>query len=236
VTNGVTETADGLQVGGTARVIVDVTSGDPVHFDGNAASGIYVTGGGTIGINGTPGVGGAGTVTANDNGHSGIWIEQEPGVSAGSAINVVSGFVGWANANDGIRVGGNSTLSLRNSYLLANTDNGVYVFTHVAGATRYNSVALINLGTAISGNPSPGVNTLQASAGNNPNLGAGVCLDIDPVSTTLQAAGNIFSGPTDCRTSTATLKTNRTCSNGVDYSVTGPLGATANKVNLTTCK
>jgi hypothetical protein len=237
-TDGVTEMSEGLQVSGTARVVISVTAGDPVHFDGNAASGIYVYGAGAIALNGTPDVGGAGTITANKNGHSGIWIEQEAAGVAIPPVNLVTGLVAWANAHDGIHVAGGSSLTLRNSYLLSNQDNGVLVVTHVVGALRTNTVNYINLGTTNTSPPSYGGNVLQASTGSGPNLGAGICVNLDPVNATLNAAGNIFAGPTDCRAGVATLISNGTCSNAVDYSVmpNGGTAATIDKINVTMCK
>ena len=235
--DGVTETSEGLQVGGTARVAIDVTSGAPVHFDGNAASGIYVYLGGSITLNGTAGTSGSGTITTSKNGHSGIWIAQDPSlVQVLAPANAVTGLVAWANAHDGIHVAAGSILTLRNSYLLANQDNGVLVVTNASGTTRVNAVGAINLGTA-GATPSFGGNTVQASAGSNPNLGSGICVNLDAVGATLNAAGNLFAGPTDCRTSNATLKSNHTCSNAVDYSVTTSFGGgTANKIVVTGCK
>jgi hypothetical protein len=225
--------ADGLHVTDNGVVTIDVTSGDAVHLDSNTAHGILVDGSGSITLTGKPGAGGTGTVTTNENGFAGLWIEQTPG--AGAPNNVVTGLVSWANTANGIRLVGGSAVTLRGSVALANQANGVLVSTYVNGAIRSNNTSLMDLGTA-GQNPSYGGNTFQASLGANPNLGAGICLSLDRTAgSKLNAAGNVFAGPTNCASSTATLTSNATCSKAVDVSVrtTGP---TANSIDVSQCK
>ncbi|HEX7670588.1 MAG TPA: hypothetical protein VF395_13430, partial [Polyangiaceae bacterium] len=164
---------------------------------------------------------------------AGIWIEQTPGSAA--PVSNVSGLVAWANVGNGARFVGGSAVKLRGSLLLANQNNGVMVSTYTASALRSNDVSKIDLGTT-GASGSVGANTVQASLGSNPNLGAGICLELDRLAgSTLNAAGNVFAGPTNCATSTATLTQNKTCSNGVDYSVR-VAGPSANNIVIATCQ
>jgi hypothetical protein len=204
---------DGLHVTG-GRVTVTVPAGSTAtRFDGNTNHGIEVNTTGGITIAGVAGTNGVGTVTANSNTVNGVFIQQTAGAAV--AVNRVSGLVAWANRANGLRVYGGSALVLRRSYLLANLTDGVLVSTG-AGATG-NDLTKMDLGIATDF----GHNTFQALPGNNPNFGAGICLSLgNNVNQTLRAEGNIYSGPIDCSTSTATLLRNTTCSGAVDVSST----------------
>jgi hypothetical protein len=208
--------ADGLSLTDQARVKINVTSGDPVHFDRNTARGIYVTKAAAIELTGTAGTAGNGSVTSNSNASAGLWIEQTP--ASGLPLNTITGLVTWANTGNGIRIMGGSAARVRQSFVLANGSSGIQVSTYVNGLTRNNDTSKINLGTT--NGPSYGGNTLQAALGNNPNAGAGICLAVDRgAGAVLNAAGNIFAGPIDCASSTATLRKNTRCSASTDYSV-----------------
>jgi hypothetical protein len=62
-----------------------------------------------------------------------------------------------------------------------------------------------------------------------------ICLSLDRIAgSTLNAAGNIFSGPTDCSSSTATLTKNGSCSGAVDYSVR-TTGTTTHAIVVSQC-
>jgi hypothetical protein len=227
------QTADGLHILDQGAAFINVTSGDAVHFNSNSAHGIMVTGSGSVTITGTPGTGGNGTVTANENQLAGVWIEQTPGGTAPN--NAITGLVAWANVGNGARFVGGSSVKLRSSLLLANQGSGVIVSTYTAAALRSNDVSKIDLGTA-GGTASPGGSTVQASLGSNPNLGAGICLELDRLAgSTLNAAGNIFAGPTNCASSTATLTRNNTCSGAVDVSVR-VAGPSANNIVVASCQ
>jgi hypothetical protein len=107
------------------------------------------------------------------------------------------------------------------------------VSTSVNGSTRNNDTSKIDLGTRTGSN---GRNTFQASLGGNPNSAAGICLSLDRLAgSVLNAAGNRFSGPTDCATSTATLTKNNRCSGAVDYSVRGN-GTSSNSIVVSMCR
>jgi len=224
-------TGDGLRITDQAHVVLNVTSGDAVHFDQNTAHGIRVQSAGSIALTAAPSTGGAGTVTTNHNAAAGLWIEQTPGSSP--PANVVTGLVSWANTTNGIRIVAGSSATLRQSYVLANGSNGIIVSTSVNGSTRSNDVTQIDLGTTAG--PSYGGNVVQAALGNNPNAGAGICLALDRMAgSQLNAAGNMFAGPTDCATSSATLHTATSCSGAVDYAVQSS-GSTTNTVVVSPC-
>jgi hypothetical protein len=226
--------ADGLNVGGQAHATIDPSGGDPIHFDQNTAHGIYVNGTGSIQLTGTPGSPGSGTVTTNGNVAAGLWIEQTPTLSP--PTNLITGLVAWANLANGVRIVAGSAATMRNSVMLANGSNGLIVSTNVNGGTRNNDTSKIDLGT--SAGPSYGGNTFQASLGSNPNSGAGLCLSIDRTAgSVLNAAGNIFAGPKNCASSSATLTKNSRCSGSVDYSVrSGGGGATTNSIVVSMCQ
>jgi hypothetical protein len=127
-------------------------------------------------------------------------------------------------------VAGSSAL-IRRSYVLANGSSGIIVSTYINGNTRSNDISRIDLGT--SAGPSYGHNTVQASLGANPNAGAGICLSVDRTANVrLNAAGNVFSGATDCSLTAATLTKNNGCSGSVDYSVRG---SNVNSIVLSNC-
>jgi hypothetical protein len=223
--------ADGLHVGDQAHAKIVVLSGDAVHFDHNTAHGIYVVAAGSIELSGAPGSGGAGTITTSFNTAAGLWIEQTPGASV--PTNTVTGLVSWANTGNGLRIVGGSAATLRQSYILANGSNGILISTYVNGGARNNDTSKIDLGSTTG--PSYGGNTVQAALGGNPNSAAGICLSLDRMAgSTLNAAGNIFSGPTDCSSSTATLTKNGSCSGAVDYSVR-TTGTTTNAIVVSQC-
>jgi hypothetical protein len=224
--------ADGLNVGGQGHATIDPSAGDAIHFDQNTAHGIYVTGAGSIQLTGTPGSPGSGTVTTNGNIAAGVWIEQTPTLNP--TANVITGLVAWANVGNGVRIVAGSAVTLRNSLMLANGSNGLIVSTSVNGNTRNNDTSKIDLGT--SAGPSYGGNTFQASLGNNPNSAAGLCLSLDRTAgSVLNAAGNVFAGPKNCATSSATLTKNTRCSGGVDYSVRSN-GSTTNSIVVSMCQ
>jgi hypothetical protein len=230
--NGTTGSpADGLHVGDQAHATIGPVVGDAVHFDRNTAHGIYVNAAGSIQLTGTPGSSGSGTVTTNANTSAGLWIEQTPTLSR--PTNTVTGLVAWANVGNGVRIVAGSAVLLRNSLMLANGSNGLIVSTSVNGATRNNDTSRIDLGTTAG--PSYGGNTFQTSLGNNPNSAAGLCLSLDRTAgSVLNAAGNLFAGPTNCASSTATLTRNNRCNAGVDYSVRSN-GATTNSIVISSC-
>ena len=224
--------ADGLHVQDQGKATIAVASGAaPTHFDSNSAHGIFVTGNGSINLTGVAGTGGDGTVTANGNTLAGLWIEQTP--AANPAMNTVTGLVSWANTGNGIRAVAGSALTLRKSFVLANQTNGVMVSTLVVNNTQTNDVSHLDLGAS----GSAGANVLQASLGQNPNGGAGICLAINRTAGgTLKAEGNVFSGPRNCATANpGTLTRNATCANAVDVSVrvTGP---TTNTIDVANCQ
>jgi hypothetical protein len=95
-----------------------------------------------------------------------------------------------------------------------------------------NDLSQLDLGTATD----PGRNVLQAAIGFNPDL-AGLCVGMSggQGTLTLTARGNIFAGPTDCATSTASLMRSVVCGGYVDVGVVPATGTTVN-VDVATCQ
>jgi len=251
-TTNVLSIANGLTVGGTfdtgtaSVVITTSASSDTVAFNDNTGLGIAVYGAGSVTINGVPGSGGEGTVTANHNGLVGVGIYQTPGTEVPQ--NAITGLVAWGNGTgpdaianalewlfpkSGMVIGGGSSVILRDSYTLNNSGDGVHVQTSLSGD---DDVTKIDLGKVY--NTNPGRNTLQAAGGNNPNAGAGICLDFptNDTAATLNAAGNVFRG-TNCSTGTGALTKSTNCTGGVDVSVVDKTSNTSviNNIVVTNC-
>lgn len=229
--NGTTSNrASGLYVTDQGSAFINVPAGqDPAVFDSNTDHGITVVGKGAVTVTGVPGTGGSGTVIAKQNTYAGVWIEQTPG--AGTPLVTLDGIVSWANTNgNGIRVFAGSNVKVRRCYLLANAIAGVYVTQYAQGSTISNDISKIDLGTTTDW----GKNVVQASAGSNPNIGGGICLSIAPnAGMTLNAAGNTFSGPRDCSTSSpGAITRNSTCTQAIDIGL--PAGG-SNSIDTSNC-
>jgi len=217
-----TGTGHGLAIVQNARGVVSGAGSEfGISFNGNWGAGIVVTQGGVLELAGTPGTGGAGTVTTNDNGGSGVLFYQPSSMSI-LGMSSIDGLVAWSNDGDGIRIAAESSVKVRNSYILANLGSGVYV----TGDTTHWSVARIDLGHWDIITTDPGRNTLQVSTGGGRNRGAGVCLNTGPPPTgmriALDAVGNIFAGPKDCWTFMPpypVVTWNRSCTTGVDVGI-----------------
>ena len=222
---------DGLNIGGGTVHIAVAAGQAPTSFLNNTQHGIYVTGAGVLTVAGVPVTppNGQGTVVTMGNFSSGVRIFEAPGVGAQSTL---AGRVAWANASTGLRVYGGSKLKLRNSVILANPTNGVYV-TSFDNTAAGNDLSQLDLGTVAD----PGHNTLQAALGSNPDV-AGVCVSMAAAqdalklradALTLHAAGNVFAGPIDCATASLPpplLLRAPTCSGFVDVGVALALGTT----------
>ena len=112
----------------------------------------------------------------------------------------------------------------------------------VSGITVTNDTAKIDLGASAAGDP--GKNVLQAIAGQNPNTGVGICLEIQDVGQILNAYGNTLvtasMGATqpvsiDCSTTAGTVKRgtgNGACGGGVAIGVIGNATDTNKVVTL----
>jgi hypothetical protein len=218
--NGTTQQrANGLHVanrmGVAGSVFINLPT-DPVSFSNNAASGITVDGQSSVSLSGAPGTLGAGSIVANGNQQNGIVINQS---GAAPNLNVIAGVVAWANQGGyGLSIVGGSNVRLRNSYLLSNNNAGVLLLPVGNNA----DVSKIDLGTMAS----PGKNVVQASLGNGPNLGGGICmLFAANAGAQLNAMGNIFAGPRDCSVAVPGIISggrNVACANRVDVSFFGP--------------
>ncbi|MGO9832631.1 MAG: hypothetical protein ACLP1X_00295 [Polyangiaceae bacterium] len=220
----------GLRVTGQAQVTI--TGGAvPIQFNQNTQNGILVDGAGSVTITGTPS-GTTGSVVANANLVDGIDIHQTV-----ATASTITGLVAMGNAEDGARFYGPSSVQVRGSIFLGNTNNGVNVLPEGAGANE-NDVAAIDLGTAVSA----GGNTFQSAT--TPNAFAGICLNIGTgASQTLQAQGNIWGagdgGALNCGAAgTLTENTGKGCSGGVDIGGSGlsaTVTATSNGVDVASC-
>lgn len=231
--------ASGLVVAGAGKVAISDggnAAADPTKFDANTEHGIVVTQGGSVTIDGTPGATPLTTATVSANGNfvAGLWVSNTPGAAA--PMNTVTGLTVWNTTNgNGVRVSAGSNLKLRSSSILGNAGSGIHVSTYVNGATIVDSTAGIDLGASAG---DPGKNVLQAPAGMQPNVGAGICLAVTKNSgQALAAYGNTFAQGNafvDCSAAPANpaLTHDTTCSNAVDVSVQGPLANTNGIVTL----
>ena len=128
-----------------------------------------------------------------------------------------------------------SKIKVRNSIFLANSGNGIRIAS--AGATpAANSLAGIDLGVtgAAAGNASR--NTLQAPVGSNPNIGAGICVNLatGAGAQTLVAVGNQFAGRDCTATAPGAIRTSTSCTGATDFGVTVATGTTVT-VSTSTC-
>lgn len=234
--NGTTEArANGLYIRERGQVTIDNPSGAQIAFSHNTAHGILVDGLGSIRITATPGVEGTGTVVANDNSGTGLWIAQRAIPPTVPPLNSVNGLVTYSEVN-GIRILAGSNVVIRNAYSLRHISNGIFVTTNVINRMRVNDVSHIDLGTA----SDFGHNVLQTLTGQSPNLGAGLCLMLDstPTPNFLSAAGNVFAGSRDCSTPSPEAITIRaTCHGKVNVGIapTGRGEGLDPAVNIANC-
>jgi hypothetical protein len=237
---GVTSTgngANGLNVSGhgtaaiTGAAAADAGA-DNTAFDGNGANGISIGQAGLLmlkgDLNGDPPS--TATVSASNNVLSGVVISTTL-PNATPPANAITGLSAWGNKASGLVVFGGSAVTVRASSFLGNAQDGVHVITYNDGTTTSDAITGIDLGAGT--NADPGKNVLQAPTGKNPNVGAGVCLDITKnLGFKLKAQGNVFSstfdgslGFVDCVKDTANLTHNSgagACAAGVDIGVIGP--------------
>jgi hypothetical protein len=232
--------ASGVRItGGQLKVNLPSIGQGTVRLEHNQADGIHVTDFGSVQIQGKATSSTTGSVLLNSNQGSGLYIEQ-----VGKTANLpcsVAGLVASSNQIDGIQVFGGSSLTLRQSVLLGNGNAGVEVKTAVVGSTRTNDISEIDLGKDPS-NPGQtwGQNTLQGSAGESPNVGAGICLKIDlAAGQVLSAMGNIFTNAIDCSANKPgmILKRSDSCTNAADLSiyVSPPMAPTTNGMEVKNC-
>jgi len=114
---------------------------------------------------------------------------------------------------------------------LANILNGIYVTSFDMSAAG-NDLSQLDLGKP----GDPGRNIMQASIGANPDL-AGLCVGMSggQGALTLSAQGNIFAGPKDCGSSTASLVWSTVCGGFADVGVV-PAGGTTVTVDAAACQ
>jgi len=222
---------DGLYVSGGA-VNIYVSGGQATtSFSNNSEHGIYVTGTGVLSLAGlpvtSPAPNGQGTVITNNNAFDGVEIFEGAGAAAQSLIQ---GLVAWGNTRHGVQLFGGEKVKVRGSVLLNNKLNGLFV-TAADTSAASNDLSGIDLGTA----SDPGRNYLQSSLGSNADL-AGLCISMAASQGTLSlsAEGNIFSGPTDCLSSTNTVARSTSCTNNVDIGVVPATGTTVT-IDTATC-
>jgi hypothetical protein len=217
LTNGISAGGGGI----SGHVTIDVPAGQATtSLSGNAHAGIV---GGNIEIHGVPGsVAGTGTVVIHDNHlpydcgflpsyngpYAGVLVESEAtttgdgGLSYGTDVTTIDGLVSYGNY-DGIRIEAASTVKVRNSVLLDGVGTRILPMTVSGpdGGVRIGDMSRIDLGTTNAlpeGGVDYGHNTFLPPTDGGPNaLATGICLELDPGSGTLNAAGNVFSGR-DC--------------------------------------
>jgi hypothetical protein len=224
--------ASGLHVFENGVAVITGAVAAETRFDSNTEAGIRVDDSGQITLTGAVGATAptTGTVTTNLNASAGLAIQQKPGTVP---VNAVTGLTAWkTTAGPGLRVLGGSSLKLRASSALGNATDGVHVKSFVSGITVTNDTTKIDLGASAAGDP--GKNVLQAIAGQNPNTGVGICLEIQPnVGQILNAYGNTLvtaamgatqSASIDCSTTAGQVKKNTgngACAGGVAIGVIG---------------
>ena len=236
ITSGVTSSGNGtatarhagLHITGKGSVTINNPSGGvPDAFNGNSSHGILVDTSGQLTLTGAPGAAGAGTVTTSQNYVAGLWMQQSNVASAPASS--ITGLVCFGNTNgNGVRILAGSNVKVRKTVSLGNAGSGMLVSTAVVGKVRVNDVSKIDLGTATDA----GGNTFQASLGQNPNLGTGICMSADANAGALSAAGNVFSGGRDCSMANAgKLTLSAACGGHTDVGVMGA----GNSINAASC-
>jgi hypothetical protein len=217
-----------LVSGGIANIVV--AAADPnTTFESNTQSGIAVTGAGVLNITGATVTSGKRSVIAQNNVNGNVDFSQTP--VAATPVSTIDGLYSWGSAQgDGLHILAGSKIMVKNSIFLANSGNGIFIAS--AGATPAdNSLAGIDLGATVAGQ-----NTLQAQAGHNPNLGAGICVDLaaGAGAQALTAVGNQFAGLNCTVTTPGAIRTSTSCTGAVDLGVTVSTGTTVT-VNTSTC-
>jgi hypothetical protein len=227
------QTQNGLLVsGGIANIVV--AAADPnTSFESNTQSGIAVSGAGVLNITGAAVTGGLRSVIVQSNTNGNIDFGQTP--QAATPVSTLDGVYCWASTQgDGLRILAGSKIKVRNSTFLANSGNGIRIASAGTG-TAANNLAGIDLGTGTAAGTA-GHNTLQAATGSNPNIGAGICVDLGTGggAQALAAAGNQFAGLDCTATAPGAIKTSTSCTGAVDLGVTVATGTTVT-VNTSTC-
>jgi hypothetical protein len=220
-----------LVSGGTANI--EVAASEPAtSFESNTQSGIAVTGAGVLNITGAAVTGGGRTVVCQNNVNGNVDFAQTP-VTA-TPTSTIDGLYSWASTSgDGLHVLAGSKLKVRNSVFQANGGNGIRIASAGASAAA-NSLANIDLG--MSGSSNFGRNVLQTQAGSDPNVGAGLCIDLatDAGAQSLSALGNLFAGR-DCTTSSpGAITASASCTGATDLGVVPRTGTTVT-VNTNNC-
>lgn len=229
---------DGLLVQSGTATATGTSASTPILFNGNGMHGIRVTGSGVIAITGHPGATPPSTsdLVLSGNTTAGVWVENTTATTQSSLTGVVS----TAGAANGIRIIPGSSVKVRGSWVLGNTDNGIDVENSTGSST---TVTNIDLGAAAGADAGgdAGQNTVQTT-GSGANGGAGICfrLPTGTLGVTLKAEGNVF-GAADCATTASTLVvgTNHACGGAGGVDVGGTISATTsllgNKVDVTRC-
>ncbi len=230
--------APGLAVQGNAHVLVQ-GGGDLIAFDNNTQHGIRVGELGSLSIAGaqpTEGTSGwSGNVEARANTVAGLFIAQNNPDGGAVPGNEITGLLTYAtSAGNGMHLEAGSVVRVRNSVSLANRGSGVIVPNYQSLTRIVTDPAGIDLGTDTSAQA--GHNVLQAALGSNGNVGAGICLAVTAgTGATLEAQGNVFTGPRDCSTPDAgTLSRARLCTSQVDVAIQGPQ-VNSNTVRVDSC-
>jgi hypothetical protein len=226
----------GLEViAGLAHIAVAANEAQTL-FEKNTAFGLSVTAKGELDIDGVakrdPADYGKGSVVASENVLAGIHLGQDP-TFATRKLNALKGVVAFANQGSGLEVLAGTKVQLRDSVLLASGGAGVFI-AHFDGTPAGNDTGGIDLGVQ----NGAGRNVLQAALSAHPNIGAGVCVQLDPMMGlhTVSARGNTFTGALDCTVATpaAKLKVAATCTGGVDLGLR-PSDQTTVTVDTLTC-
>jgi hypothetical protein len=221
-----TSRQSGLLVsGGTANIAV--LAADPnTTFENNTQSGILVSGAGVIKISGAATTDGKRSVIAQNNYNSNVDFSQTP--VAGTNPSTIDGLYSWVSTQgDGLRILAGTQIKVRNSVFQGNIGNGIHIASAGASAAA-NNLAGIDLGVTGAAAGNAGHNVLQTVGGNNPNIGAGLCVDLatGAGAQTLQAVGNQFALRDCSAAAPGAITTSTSCTAAVNLGVIPFTGTT----------
>jgi len=221
---------NGLYIsGGTVNITV-AAAGPATVFESNTQSGIALAGAAVLNVSGATVTTGVRTVVAQNNYAANVDFGQVP-VTA-TPVSTLDGLYGFASTTgDGLLVLAGSKLKVRGSVFLGNAGNGI----RIAASSTDNTVANIDLGVPGAAAGNAGKNVLQTAAGSNPNVGAGLCVDLgtDAAEQTLRAAGNQFAGRDCSAASPDAIRLSASCTGATDLAI--PTSADTVSVDTSTC-
>jgi hypothetical protein len=201
-----------IQGGGKATITVTSATAASTVFDSNQNFGISVAGTGVLTISGATVTTGTTVRTVSAKNNTGNNVNF---ASTSATLSVIDHFYSYNSGADGLRIVADSNLQVRNSVFKANAHNGV----NIISSGTDSDLTGIDLGTPAD----PGNNILQSTAGNGPNLFAGLCVSVTAPSTTqtVNAAANMFANRDCTAANPAAIAASATCAGATNIAVTG---------------